>query len=400
MTESCKVPEGGRISSMLIIVATFFPEGYGGAERQALILAHALARKGVNVTIAAPAVTSLGARQEATPFGQIVRFPVRHYPNYGGRRIGSTLSWIRQLRSWALPRQDSFDVVYVFHARLHALAGSVVSALTGKPMFIKLGGGGEASEFAALGAKKLGYAKLARRLLLRQTRGFVANSAIIADDLRGFGVEEARIFSFPNGVELPQRSVLEPAVANRNGARMIFTGRLVPDKRVDVLIRALAVRRQAGAALTLTLIGDGPQEFELRQLCQSLGVSEAVRFLGRCDDVAPLLLNQDLFVSASMREGQSNSLLEAMATGCIPVVCPASGVEDVVGPGRGFISDGPSPEEFARALQQAEAMTGEERRSAALAIHDHVERTLGIDAIAERTLASFGAAMALGAAGA
>ncbi|NEE25773.1 glycosyltransferase, partial [Streptomyces sp. SID7982] len=83
-------------------------------------------------------------------------------------------------------------------------------------------------------------------------------------------------------------------------------GRLVPGKRFDVLIRAVAALPEA----RLLLAGDGPEAGALRALALRLGAVDRIRFLGECDEdgdgpvpgVPALLSALDVFVSTSREE--------------------------------------------------------------------------------------------------
>jgi len=105
-------------------------------------------------------------------------------------------------------------------------------------------------------------------------------------------------------------------------------GRLVPEKRVEDLIRAAAiVSKEIDAQFIVG--GDGPQRKHLEKLAGRLGV-ENVSFLGEVRDAAGFHRLCDVFVLASVREGLSLSLQEAMATGCVPVAVNGFGCPELV----------------------------------------------------------------------
>lgn len=373
--------------SLILTVATYFPDSYGGAERQARILAGALGRKGVTVTLIAPTVAVDVPLIEQTVFGQILRKRVRAWPNLGGRNILSFLAW-----SWWVPwrlrgAQWRGVPIYVFHARLHAL-GPVLAALWHRsPLLIKLGGGGDAAEFDALRRKKFGYGRMVEALLRWRVDLFVANSAQIADELRDAGVARTRIAEFPNGVVLPPLERLHDALAERDGRRFLYAARLNPDKNVEVLFAAAMTLAAQGADLALRLVGDGPEKDRLAGLAAASSHAATVTFAGFVADVYPELQASDFFVCASRREGQSNALLEAMSAGVIPIVYRASGVAEVVSHGRnGFIVDDATPAAFVEAMRVALALSPATRREMSLAARSFAQDNIGIDAIAERTL--------------
>lgn len=384
------VQEAGPLNHkrLLLVVAAYFPDSYGGAERQALILAEALGRAGVDVTIVAPSIWADAPDVEETNFGRVVRRRVRAYPNRGGFYLASFLAWTLWFPRRFGGGEFAGVPIYVFHARLHAL-GPMLAALAGRsPLMVKLGGGGEASDFAALRAKKFFYGTWIQSLLLKHVDCFVANGDQIVQDLRDLGVPQTRIANFPNGVVLPDADQLATALQTRRGDTFIFMGRMIVDKRVHVLHQAALMLLDAPRPARMVFLGDGPECDRLAALPESMANPEAVAFPGFVSDVYPELARSDFFVSASMREGQSNALLEAMSIGVIPIVYNASGVTDVVTHGKtGFIVDTSEPEDFAATMRAALALTPEQRRDMAMAARRFAEENIGIDSVASRTIA-------------
>lgn len=108
------------------------------------------------------------------------------------------------------------------------------------------------------------------------------------------------------------------------GTVFVAVGRLVAEKRVDLVLRALGGLCRSGLDCGLVVLGDGPERARLTALAGALGLSGRVRFLGLRPDVAAILAQADVYVSASRVEGLSLALLEAMAAG-LPVVATAVG---------------------------------------------------------------------------
>ncbi|WP_409464755.1 glycosyltransferase family 4 protein [Amycolatopsis sp. GA6-003] len=130
-----------------------------------------------------------------------------------------------------------------------------------------------------------------------------------------YRVDPGRIFAVPNGVSdeffLPPRPRREPVL------RLLFVGRLSPQKNLARLLRALMLVRRP---VVLDVAGDGEQRQQLEETVQQQGIP-GVRFHGRLHGAA--LRNRyeqaDLFVLPSDREGMSLAALEAMAAG-LPVL--------------------------------------------------------------------------------
>lgn len=101
------------------------------------------------------------------------------------------------------------------------------------------------------------------------------------------------------------------------------TGRFTYQKNHEWLIRVFAELQRQQPDARLLLVGAGPLEAEIRDLAATLGVSEAISFVGLQADVAPFLSAMDVFLLPSHFEGFCISLLEAQANG---LPCLASSV--------------------------------------------------------------------------
>jgi phosphatidylinositol alpha-1,6-mannosyltransferase len=120
------------------------------------------------------------------------------------------------------------------------------------------------------------------------------------------------------------------------GKRILaFTGRLVPHKGVDVILRALS---QLPDDVVLVVIGAGPRLPSLLGLARRLGVSDRVRFCARVsdEDLPRYLALADVFVfpSQSRLEGFGLAVAEAMAVGLPVVIADMPGVREVIEPGQ------------------------------------------------------------------
>lgn len=156
----------------------------------------------------------------------------------------------------------------------------------------------------------------------------IAVSRGVAEGLRGFGVDAARVHVQHNPISLDairERAELASGLSEASRVPTVITvGRLAEQKDHHTLLRAFAlVRRQMEARLIL--VGEGPLRADLSSLVQQLGIVESVEFAGWQDNPFALLESADLFVLSSRYEGFGNVLVEAMACG-LPVVstdCPS-----------------------------------------------------------------------------
>jgi glycosyltransferase involved in cell wall biosynthesis len=109
---------------------------------------------------------------------------------------------------------------------------------------------------------------------------------------------------------------LAAAPPHEGAPQLLAAGRMVPQKRFDILLRAFA--RIARKDAKLTLLGDGLLRPELERLARSLSIAERVDMPGHVD-LLPWLRRSDLFVLSSDYEGLPAVLIEALACN-VPVV--------------------------------------------------------------------------------
>jgi len=134
---------------------------------------------------------------------------------------------------------------------------------------------------------------------------------------------------------------------------VLCVGNLLPIKGHEVLIRAMASIAPEFTALTLEIIGHGPEQIRLQALVAQLGLGERVRFLGRQPrlQVAEAMRRCTIFALPSRYEGLGCVYLEAMATGKPVIGCRGQGIAEVIRHGsNGFLVGSDNDRELALAL--------------------------------------------------
>jgi glycosyltransferase involved in cell wall biosynthesis len=106
-----------------------------------------------------------------------------------------------------------------------------------------------------------------------------------------------------------------------------YAGRIIPQKRLDILLDSFITLRKEGLDLSLAICGEGNPDLtnHLKQKVQQAGMQKHVSFLGYRKDWHGLVKYADLFVLPSTAEGMPNVLFEAMLLGlpCIAADIPA-----------------------------------------------------------------------------
>lgn len=140
--------------------------------------------------------------------------------------------------------------------------------------------------------------------------------------------------------ELPSGSVLSEPAMDRPANRAVMIANLIPLKRVDHPIRAVARLRDRGVDVTLTVLGEGAERQKLEALITDLALGDRVELPGYVDNVPARLLSSSFSLLTSTSEGLPLSVMESMGAGCVPIVYDITyGPRDLVDQGEnGFVT--------------------------------------------------------------
>lgn len=152
--------------------------------------------------------------------------------------------------------------------------------------------------------------------------------------VEGLRLRPDRVAVVPPGVDPHFRP--DPSVARSAEPLLVAVGRLVPVKRHDLLIRAVAEARHRVPGLRLRIIGEGYEREHLEALVTDLAAHDWVELAGRVDDEELVRSYQEAWavVSSSSREGWGMTITEAAACGTPAVATDIAGHADAVEPGR------------------------------------------------------------------
>ena len=203
-----------------------------------------------------------------------------------------------------------------------------------------------------------------------------------------FGCTACRIDVIPNFVD--------PAVYDRqryggelrpqfDGDRKVLMhiSNFRPVKRIRDVVRIFAQVNESVPSV-LVMVGDGPDRHDAEQEARQLGVEKQVHFLGKIDQVAPLLAAADVFLLPSQSESFGLSALEALACGTPVVGSRAGGLPEVVRDGEtGILCTIGDVDGMARAALSLLSDAGKWRAMSRAAAADARER-FAMDDIVER----------------
>jgi glycosyltransferase involved in cell wall biosynthesis len=143
----------------------------------------------------------------------------------------------------------------------------------------------------------------------------VALTSATAARLHAAGVAPERVSVQGLGVD---RRAIEEAVPCAQAYDVVYVGRLIKHKGVDLLLSALAKLRQEGTTVTCGIAGEGPEEGRLRGQCTELGLDDVVTFIGALEarsEVFGLIKAARVFAYPTVREGYGLAVAEALACG-------------------------------------------------------------------------------------
>lgn len=320
----CQVPRahgGIRLVRVAMVVPHFPLPVMGGLERQAFELAVAVRAQGVDAWVISGRFAPDQPRHQVVSGVPVVRVP---FPQS---------KWIRfpvtglALVACLVTRRRDFDVLHLHNLSWFGVLCLIVAKLLRKPVLGKL----------PTGTSRAFQSGPLRLRMFQSCDAIALLTAESIDDFLRLGYPRSRIFANTNGVSTTRFSPGPPHAADGSAPlRVVFTGRLDPGKGLlDLLAVWPAVLRRVGRPLRLSLCGEGSQRDELQQTIEREGLQESVELRGRVADIVGELKAADLFVLPSYIEGNSNAVLEAMASG-LPIVSTLAGGTPLLVGGEGY----------------------------------------------------------------
>ncbi|RLI77373.1 glycosyltransferase family 1 protein [Archaeoglobales archaeon] len=162
------------------------------------------------------------------------------------------------------------------------------------------------------------FGKFVEKITAKLSDNIIVVSERTKRDLIDMGIK-ANIKVIPNGIDFEK---IKGIKASNKESDVIFVGRLIREKNVDILLKAITFVKKENPDVRCLIIGDGPEKEKLEQLANKQELNNNVEFLGFLDSyekVISYIKASKVFVLPSTREGFGLVALEANACG-IPVV--------------------------------------------------------------------------------
>jgi len=305
--------------------------GIGGSERHLLTLLPALADRGIE-----PLLIGLDdPAWDPADFYGALRVPALRIP---APRDVDPLLLARLVRSL---RAD-ITHTHLVHADLY---GGVAARLRGTRL-VSTKHNDDPFRTGPFRLVERGLARLADRIVT------------ITDSLRRFtvqdvGIPAAKVETIHYGLDQPPEpwGRNPPDGVPPDARILVSVSRLVPQKGIDVAVRALP---SLPADTVLAVLGQGPERPRLEALARQLGVEDRVLLAGRVPDVAAWLRRATVYVHPARWEGFGLGVLEAMLSGLPVVASRVSSLPELVADGEtGLLVDPDDPVALAQAIGRA-----------------------------------------------
>lgn len=295
----------------------------GGAETYALQLAARLAARGAHVDY----VTSAGGKARYT----------REHDGVHVHAAGGAVGVYPAVLAWLARHRRELDLVVDASNGIGFFSPLVLSARRTRVVYLVHHV--HTDQWAQLPAPAAWLGRFLEgpvsRWVYRKAR-WVAVSDSTATALREDLHVSVPVAVAHNGLDDTLLARAAEATEATPSGRLVYVGRLVAHKRVDVLLEALARLAERGVRPGLDVIGDGPLRAELEAVAERLGISNQVLFHGRVDAEVrdALVASAAALAIPSHHEGWGLVVLEAAAAGIPAVGFDVPGVRDAIRHGR------------------------------------------------------------------
>ena len=369
-----------------IFSAQYLPH-MGGVERYTYNLAKKLVEKGNDVTVVTSNVENVLYYEHMDGI-QVYRMPCFNFMN--GRF--PVLKLNRQF--WKMHRiisKKSYDLIVVnTRFYIHSIYGAIFAKKRARCIFIEHG-----TSHLTLHNRFLDFAEnivehLMTKVEIHFCKEFYGVSNACVDWLIHFNIQgkgtlynAVELSDFEDNSEESLRQFREKYKIPKDAIVITFTGRLLKEKGILTLIKAVEELNKVNKNIYLLIAGDGDEESTVRQM-----KTKNIIPLGRisADRIIALLKESDIFCLPSDSEGMSTSVLEAAACKCYIITTKQGGaVELIIDDNYGMIIDNNDIQTVIRAIEKAIAQKDKRRRAVELT-YDRLKELFTWDKVADKIM--------------
>lgn len=311
------------MKKVLMVIPSYHPL-VGGAELQLSKLSPELMREGILVEIITRLLSSSDQKFEIINGVRINRIYSKKYP----------MGFAFALCFYLYKNRKKYDIIHVHTLNSPAIVCSIIGNFLSKKIFIKVTRSGHLSQIEKLRTSFMGRAYL--KIISNKVNAFISITKDVKKELLISNIPSNKIVEIPNGVIVRK----EIPIQNEK-IEFLYVGRLIKRKKVGFLLECWELSGIKETA-HLTIVGDGPELKNIQNIIRSKQLDHNVSLVGEKSHIetCKIMSNSEVFVLPSDSEGMSNSLLEAMSFGNVPLVYDIEANHELVINGEtGFLFD-------------------------------------------------------------
>ncbi|WP_289022053.1 glycosyltransferase [Desulfobacter postgatei] len=248
--------------------------------------------------------------------------PMIGLPFQGQSMAACTLPKVKEL----IIQKGPFDLIDAHFIYPDAYAALKISKQLDLPLVVS-GRGSDINLYSQINSIRPKIIKV-----LKNADAVIGVSRDLIEKMISLGVPESKCHHIPNGIDSCRFFPIENKNEKSPLTNMLAVGNLVPEKGFHILLKAVSILKLEHPHIRLKIAGSGPQLNELSSMCSSLRIKENVQFIGqiRHQDMPLVFQRADILCLSSLREGNPNVVLEALASGLPVAATPVGGVPELI----------------------------------------------------------------------
>ncbi|MFH0925170.1 MAG: glycosyltransferase [bacterium] len=318
---------------MTTILHTEASMGFGGQEKRIIVEMENIARDKFKSILATRPGSKIGKRAENLGY--------KVY--YLKMRSSFDLSSVIKLIS--ICKKEKVDIIHT-HSSIDSWLGGFASKLYPRPWIIRT---------RHIGAKignRFVYTKLTDKI--------ITVSKNVKDYLASEGISRDKIIAIPTGVDTDRFNpeLYDTRVRTEFGIneKMFLIGIIAVlrnKKGHRYLIKAIEKLKKGYPCIRLLIVGEGPQEGNLKALIQEFNLEDTVIMTGNRQDIPQILKALDLFVLPSYEEALGTAIIEAQSMGKPVISTRAGGIPEIVKNGQtGLLTEPEDVDDLSKSIEK------------------------------------------------
>jgi glycosyltransferase involved in cell wall biosynthesis len=215
--------------------------------------------------------------------------------------------------------KNKCNVIHAHWAIPTGLIGVTAGSLLKKPLIVTIHGSD-----LRMALERPGFVRKVFAYVCKNAAQLNCVSDVQKKELEQLGIPKGKISTIPMGIneEFIERGEHRKRELKKRSFTILSNRNLLPIYNVSLLIRAIPNVLTEEPETKFIIAGDGAEKETLEREVKNLNINSSVKFLGRVphEEMPDLLSQADIYVSTSLDDGTSVSLLEAMGSGAFPVV--------------------------------------------------------------------------------